>query len=63
MYKRALIATGLLLAGSTATAQHVAPHGVKTISPAGAIKPTGTWNLATRTGDFRFVAGMRGIDP
>jgi 2-iminobutanoate/2-iminopropanoate deaminase len=63
MYKPALIATGLLLSGSAAIAQHATPHGVKTISPAGAIKPTGTWNLATRAGDFLFVAGMRGIDP
>ncbi len=37
--------------------------GVKTLSPAGAIKPTGTWSLGTRAGDFVFVAGMRGIDP
>jgi enamine deaminase RidA (YjgF/YER057c/UK114 family) len=36
---------------------------VKTLSPEGAIKPTGTWNLGTRAGDFVFVAGMRGIDP
>ena len=36
---------------------------IKTLSPAGAIKPTGTWSLATRAGDFIFVAGMRGIDP
>jgi enamine deaminase RidA (YjgF/YER057c/UK114 family) len=63
MYKHALIATGLLLACSAATAQQVTPQGVKTLSPAGAIKPTGTWNLATRAGDFLFVAGMRGIDP
>ena len=33
------------------------------MSPPGAIKPTGTWGLATRAGDFIFVAGMRGIDP
>jgi enamine deaminase RidA (YjgF/YER057c/UK114 family) len=39
------------------------PNGVKTLAPAGAIKPTGTWNLGTRAGDFVFVAGMRGIDP
>jgi 2-iminobutanoate/2-iminopropanoate deaminase len=37
--------------------------GVKTLSPPGAIKPTGTWSLGTRAGDFVFVAGMRGIDP
>lgn len=46
-----------------AIAQHTSPTGVKTLSPAGAIKPTGTWNLATRAGDFLFIAGMRGIDP
>ncbi len=39
------------------------PNGVKTLTPDGAIKPTGTWNLGTRAGDFVFVAGMRGIDP
>ena len=33
------------------------------MSPAGAIKTTGTWGLATRAGDFLFIAGMRGIDP
>jgi enamine deaminase RidA (YjgF/YER057c/UK114 family) len=44
-------------------AQQVSPNGVKTLSPSGAIKPTGTWNLGTRAGDFVFVAGMRGIDP
>jgi enamine deaminase RidA (YjgF/YER057c/UK114 family) len=37
--------------------------GIKTLSPQGAIKPTGTWNVATRAGDFIFIAGMRGIDP
>jgi 2-iminobutanoate/2-iminopropanoate deaminase len=39
------------------------PHGVRTLSPAGAIAPTGTWSVGTRAGDFVFVAGMRGIDP
>jgi enamine deaminase RidA (YjgF/YER057c/UK114 family) len=43
--------------------QAVSPNGVKTLAPPGAIKPTGTWNLGTRAGDFVFVAGMRGIDP
>jgi 2-iminobutanoate/2-iminopropanoate deaminase len=33
------------------------------LSPAGAIKPTGTWSLGASAGDFVFVAGMRGIDP
>ncbi|HXW27156.1 MAG TPA: RidA family protein [Xanthobacteraceae bacterium] len=36
---------------------------IKTLSPAGAIAPTGTWSVGTRAGDFVFVAGMRGIDP
>lgn len=27
------------------------------------VKPTGTWNVGSRAGDFVFVAGMRGIDP
>jgi 2-iminobutanoate/2-iminopropanoate deaminase len=45
-----------------ALAEQVSPGGVKTLSPEGAIKPTGTWNLGTRAGDFIFVAGMRGID-
>ena len=39
------------------------PNGVKTIEPAGAIWPTGTWSVGARAGDFVFVAGMRGIDP
>jgi len=38
-------------------------NGVKTLSPEGAIKPTGPWNVGSRAGDFVFVAGMRGIDP
>lgn len=41
----------------------VSPNGVRTLSPEGAIAPTGTWSLGTRAGDFVFVAGMRGIDP
>jgi len=41
----------------------LSPAGVKTLAPDGAIKPTGTWSLGTRAGDFVFVAGMRGIDP
>jgi 2-iminobutanoate/2-iminopropanoate deaminase len=36
---------------------------VRTLRPSGAIKPTGTWSLGTRAGDFVFIAGMRGIDP
>ena len=36
---------------------------VRTLSPYGAITPTGTWSVGARAGDFVFVAGMRGIDP
>jgi 2-iminobutanoate/2-iminopropanoate deaminase len=39
------------------------PNGVRTVSPEGAIAPTGTWSVGARAGDFVFVAGMRGIDP
>ena len=64
--KQLFLATALAVAMSVsiqAAAQQASPNGVKTLSPAGAIKPTGTWNLGTRAGDFVFVAGMRGIDP
>src|SRR5499425_3409612 len=63
MMKRALMLSTLFLFAVTASAQQVSPNGVKTLSPAGAIKPTGTWNLGTRAGDFIYIAGMRGIDP
>ena len=39
------------------------PDAVRYLAPAGAITPTGPWSLASRAGDFVFVAGMRGIDP
>src|SRR5882672_12434213 len=52
-----------VLTGFSALGQPLSPNGVKTLAPDGAIKPTGTWNLGTRAGDFVFVAGMRGIDP
>ena len=48
---------------TVAVAESVSPNGVRTLSPEGAIQPTGTWNLGTRAGDFVFIAGMRGIDP
>ena len=54
------LAAVLLMSGAAAAQS---PNGVKTLSPAGAIKPTGSWNLGTRAGDFVFIAGMRGIDP
>ena len=53
----------LALSITMAAAQSTSPNGVKTLAPEGAIKPTGTWSLGTRAGDFIFVAGMRGIDP
>jgi len=43
--------------------QPTSPNGVKTLSPDGAITPTGAWSLGARAGDFVFIAGMRGIDP
>lgn len=62
---KAFFAAAMLLTASVVGvhADDVSPNGVKTLSPEGAIKPTGTWNLGTRAGDFVFVAGMRGIDP
>ncbi len=66
MVKRLGIASALALAiALPASAQDLplSPAGVKTLAPEGAIKPTGTWNLGTRAGDFVFVAGLRGIDP
>jgi 2-iminobutanoate/2-iminopropanoate deaminase len=57
---------GLLVAVGVAfdvAAQQASPNAVKTLSPKGAITPTGTWSLGARAGDFVFVAGMRGIDP
>jgi 2-iminobutanoate/2-iminopropanoate deaminase len=35
---------------------------VRTLSPEGAIAPTGTWSLGARAGDFIYISGMRGID-
>lgn len=64
MPKFVIPSTGVLaVTGDTAVAQALSPNGVKTLAPAGAIKPTGTWSLGTRAGDFLYIAGMRGIDP
>ncbi len=52
-----------VLAGGMAAAPSPPPSRVKTLRPAGAIAPTGTWSVGTRAGDFVHVAGMRGIDP
>jgi enamine deaminase RidA (YjgF/YER057c/UK114 family) len=57
---------GVIAAGAMTTvamAQSASPGGVRTLSPPGAIKPTGTWDVAARAGDFIYIAGMRGIDP
>jgi 2-iminobutanoate/2-iminopropanoate deaminase len=53
----------LIAMTASAFAQPTSPNGVRTLSPPGAIKPTGTWDLAARAGDFIYIAGMRGIDP
>src|SRR5438034_8026850 len=55
--------TAIAFASSLSFAQSPSPNGVKTLSPAGAIKTEGTWSLGARAGDFVFVAGMQGIDP
>ena len=56
------LAIGVALTAG-ADAQPATPGGVKTLAPADAIKPTGTWSLGARAGDHVFVAGMRGIEP
>src|SRR4051794_26091391 len=53
----------LALVSSSALAQQPSEPRVKILSPAGAIKSTGTWDVGARGGDFVYVAGMRGIDP
>ena len=64
MIRHLLSATIAAVLGGPAIAQTPAPAGgVQIVSPPGAIKPTGTWNLAARAGDQLFIAGMRGIDP
>ena len=62
---RFILLAGIFLASSIImeAAQSTSPSGVKILSPDGAIKPTGTWGLGSRAGDFVYVAGMRGIDP
>jgi enamine deaminase RidA (YjgF/YER057c/UK114 family) len=61
----AVLAAGavMTMSHSTGVAQSVSPNGVKTLTPEGAIKTTGTWDVGTRAGDFIYIAGMRGIDP
>ena len=54
-------AAALALAATPAFAQ--SDTGVRILKPEGSITPTGPWNLASRAGDYIFIAGMRGIDP
>jgi 2-iminobutanoate/2-iminopropanoate deaminase len=63
--KTVLLSVALVWADPMMAAEPLplSPSGVMTLVPEGAIKPTGTWNLGTRAGDFVFIAGMRGIDP
>jgi 2-iminobutanoate/2-iminopropanoate deaminase len=65
VFRFALTTFAVLIAmtGSGFAQQPASPNGVRTLSPPGAIKPTGTWDVAARAGDFIFIAGMRGIDP
>src|SRR6266852_4138734 len=64
MFRSMLIAIGVVAAATvSAAAQSESPNGVKTLSPAGATKPTGTWDVASRAGDRLYIASMRGIDP
>jgi enamine deaminase RidA (YjgF/YER057c/UK114 family) len=51
------------LTASPDVAAAQSPNGVRALTPPGAIKPTGTWDLGARAGDFVYIAGMRGIDP
>lgn len=42
----------------------VLADGVKIIPPvSGGVKPSGSWSVGARAGDFIFVGGMRGVDP
>src|SRR5581483_6646746 len=61
---RLLLAGAAIVAGAVpASAPNPSPNGAKALNPPGAIKTTGTWGVASRAGDFVFIAGMRGIDP
>jgi 2-iminobutanoate/2-iminopropanoate deaminase len=52
----------LSLGSTDAAAQSV--DGVQVLQPVpGGIKPSGSWSVGARAGDFVFVGGMRGVDP
>ena len=65
MFTSLRIAVGALscaLLVSFAGAAHA--KGVKIIPPVeGGVKPSGSWSVGARAGNFIFVGGMRGIDP
>ena len=64
MNRRVFLALcAIVLIPGAAVAQAPSPNGVVTLDPAGAFKAEGAWSLATRAGDFIFLAGMPGIDP
>ena len=64
MLLRLAVCCALAMVSLAAVAQSLpSPNGVRTLSPPGAIKTEGTWNLGARAGDFVFVAGMQGVDP
>ncbi len=58
-----VVAAAALISAASAAGQQPPAAGARAVAPAGAIKPTGTWGLASRAGEFLYVAGMRGIDP
>jgi 2-iminobutanoate/2-iminopropanoate deaminase len=56
-----IILAGALLVAAPGSAP---ADGVKIIPPvSGGVKPSGSWSVGARAGDFIFVGGMRGIDP
>ena len=56
MSRLAVMVIAMTLGVGSAAAQQVSPNGVKTVNPPGAIKTTGTWDVATRAGDLLIVA-------
>ncbi|MDP0928478.1 RidA family protein [Paracoccus onubensis] len=60
-HARALVCILTCLAGMSGAS--FADEQVSILNPQGAINPTGTWSVASKAGEYVFVAGMRGIDP
>ncbi|WP_028238213.1 RidA family protein [Stutzerimonas azotifigens] len=61
---RALLVTAVMAtaSGAMAQARESVPTAVEHLTIPGGITATGPWGLATKAGDFLYVAGMRGID-